>query len=96
MVMNIFSISFISGSGHEEPPTIAASLLKIFNLIATRIAAVNDNSGEVGQDGVMNKNRALAGLLRLVNLVGSILAEHGIKTRHVKDVLKKVSETKSP
>ena len=70
--------------------------MKIFNLIATRIAAVNDNSGEVGQDGVMNKNRALAGLLRLVNLVGSILAEHGIKTRHVKDVLKKVSETKSP
>ena len=57
---------------------------------------MNDNSGEVGQDGVMNKNRALAGLLRLVNLVGSILAEHGIKTRHVKDVLKKVSETKSP
>ena len=51
---------------------------------------MKDYAGEVGQDGVIKKNRALAGLLRLVNLVGSILAEHGITTTHVKDVLKKV------
>ena len=89
------SISFISASGHEEPPTIDTSLLNIFSLITTQIAAVKDSSGAVGQDDAKNKNRALAGLLRLVNLVGSILAEQGITSRHVKDVLKKVSRTYS-
>ena len=40
----------------------------------------------------MRKNRTLAVLMRLVNMVGSILVEAGgeITNQHVKDVLKKV------
>ena len=82
------SITFISAFCREEPPTMAASLLNIFNLLTSRIASEKDNLN--GQDGFIDKNRTLAGLLRLVTLVASILSEAGTPTRHEKGVLKKV------
>ena len=86
--MNGSQFSFISAPTCDQPPTIATNVLNIFDRITSRISVMKNI-----QISIMRRNRILAVLMRLVKMVGSILVEADgqITSKHVKDVLKKVT-----